>query len=130
MSSPQESYLAAIEANRKVNPQTMDDLFKQLPPAKPEQLLGDWNGGYFDTGHPVATQLADIKWVGKSFKTLEDVDPVVREMVYDRIASAAMIYDDRPIFDHFRYVNDNLLAGVMEGKGLGHNGPFYFYLQR
>lgn len=54
----------------------------------------------------------------------------VREMVYGGTASAAMIYDDRPIFDHFRYVNDQLMAGVMEGKGLGHTGPFYFYLKR
>ncbi|KAL2705950.1 hypothetical protein AAEP93_001200 [Penicillium crustosum] len=47
--------------------------------SKPDQLLGEWNGGYFDTGHPVATQLEEIKWVGKSFKTLEDVDPVIVE---------------------------------------------------
>lgn len=32
-----------------------------------------------------------------------------------------MIYDNRPVFDHFRYVNDNLLAGIMEGKELGVN---------
>jgi hypothetical protein len=51
-------------------------------------------------------------------------------MVYEETVSAAMIYDDRPIFDHFRYINDNLLAGVMEGKELGDAGPFYFYLKR
>ncbi|CAG8364796.1 unnamed protein product [Penicillium salamii] len=148
MSSVQEKYIAAIEADQKVNPGTIDDLFKQLPPVKPDHLIGTWNGGFFDTGHPVATQLDDIKWIGKSFKTLEDVDPVivdrdgeraswgqwgfasVREMVYGGTVSAAMIYDDRPIFDHFRLVNDNLLAGVMEGKGLGHTGSFYFYLKR
>lgn len=55
----------------------MDDLFKQLPSVKPGQLLDDWNGGFFDTGHPVATQLDEIKWIGKSFKTLADVDPVI-----------------------------------------------------
>ena len=41
-----------------------------------------------------------------------------------------MIYDNRPVFDHFRYVNDNLLAGIMEGKELGKDGEFYFYLKR
>ena len=51
-------------------------------------------------------------------------------MVYGGNVSTAMIYDDRPIFDHFRYVNDKLLAGVMEGKALGDAGPFYFYLRR
>lgn len=41
-----------------------------------------------------------------------------------------MIYDDRPVFNHFRYVNDNLLAGIMEGKKLGKDGEFYFYLKK
>lgn len=54
----------------------------------------------------------------------------LREMVYDGTVSTAMVYDDRPIFDHFRYVNDSLVAGVMEGKGLEGAGPFYFYLKR
>lgn len=75
--SPKERYLAAIEADQKVNPETIDDLFKLLPPVKPDQLLGDWNGGFFDTGHPVATQLDEIQWIGKSFKSVEDVDPVI-----------------------------------------------------
>ena len=34
--SPQEKYLAAIEANRKVNPETIEDLFSQLPSLKPD----------------------------------------------------------------------------------------------
>lgn len=84
--SPQEKYLAAIEANRKVNPETIEDLFSQLPSLKPDQLLGEWNGGYFDTGHPVATQLEEIKWVGKSFKTLEDVDPMIVERDGKRVS--------------------------------------------
>ena len=54
----------------------------------------------------------------------------VREMVYGGTVSTTMIYDDRPILDHFRYVNDGLLAGVMEGKALGHEEPFFFYLKR
>ena len=54
--------------------------------SKPDQLLGEWNGGYFDTGHPVATQLEEIKWVGKSFKTLEDVDPVIVERDGKRVS--------------------------------------------
>lgn len=32
--------------------------------------------------------------------------------------------------DHFRYVNDKLLAGIVEGKELGIDGEFYFYLKR
>jgi hypothetical protein len=40
-----------------------------------------------------------------------------------------MIYDDRPVFDYFRYVNDDMVAGIMEGKELG-GSLFYFYLKR
>jgi len=41
-----------------------------------------------------------------------------------------MIYDNRPVFDYFRYINDSLLAGIMEGKELGKDGEFYFYLKK
>ncbi|PYI09453.1 hypothetical protein BO78DRAFT_362966 [Aspergillus sclerotiicarbonarius CBS 121057] len=148
MSSPQEQYIALIQAGGKGDPNAIHNLFKQLAPIKPTQLLGDWSGGFFDTGHPFATQLEEMKWVGKSFKSVDDVDPVIvdrdgkrtswgqwgfaslREMVYEGTVSTVMIYDDRPVFDHIRYVNDNLMAGVMEGKALGDDGEFYFYLKR
>lgn len=41
-----------------------------------------------------------------------------------------MIYNDRGVFDYFRYVNDNMVAGIMEGKELGEDGLFYFHLVR
>lgn len=49
-------------------------------------------------------------------------------MVYRGVVSTTMIYDERPVFDHFRYVNDKLIAGIMEGKTLGED--FFFYLKR
>lgn len=54
----------------------------------------------------------------------------LREMVYEGTVSMAMIYDDRPIIDHFRYVDDDFMAGIMERKALGEAGKFYFYLRR
>ncbi|KAJ5149379.1 hypothetical protein N7448_000957 [Penicillium atrosanguineum] len=74
----------------------------------------------------MAKTLRDIKWVGKSFKSVDQVDSIivklegkraswrqwvsatVREMMYQGVASSTMIYDDRPVFDHFRYVNESL----------------------
>lgn len=50
----------------------------------------------------------------------------LREMVYEGTVSMAMIYDDRPIIDHFRYVDDDFMAGIMEGKALGRRGSFTF----
>ena len=35
----------------------------------------------------------------------------------EQTASAAMVYDEQPIVDHFRRVNDNTLAGMMCVRG-------------
>jgi hypothetical protein len=40
-----------------------------------------------------------------------------------------MVYDDFPIIDYFRYVNDNLLAGAMDAKP-SDAGTYYFYLYK
>lgn len=40
-----------------------------------------------------------------------------------------MVYDNLPIIDHFRYVNDKMLAGAMDSKNT-EGGVFYFYLYR
>jgi hypothetical protein len=142
-----------------------------LPPIQSDQLLGEWNGGFFDTGHPVADILRKINWTGKSFRSRNDVDPVivlkdgkrvswgewgmasvsaprsvlrwtivyyrltemhwqVHDMVFRGVLSTTMIYDDRPVLDHFRYVDNDFVAGIMEGKALGKDGEFHFYLKR
>lgn len=52
-------------------------------------------------------------------------------MVYRGVASAAMIYDDKPIFDHFRYVNEDTVLGAMDcPKIMGKESTYYFFLTR
>jgi hypothetical protein len=53
-------------------------------------------------------------------------------MIFRGVVSTAMIYDNKPIFDHFRYVNENTVAGVMDApKVMGtQNGFYYFFLTR
>ncbi|KAI9934614.1 hypothetical protein ASPWEDRAFT_44057 [Aspergillus wentii DTO 134E9] len=146
--SAQEKYIALTQTKGKADPSTLYAIFDQLDPIKPEQLLGEWSGGFFDTGHPIANTLNEIKWVEKVFKTVDLVDPVIverdgkrvswgqwgiaslKEMVHRGKVSTTMIYDDRPVFDHFRSVNDNLVAGIMEGRELAKDGDFFFYLKR
>ena len=41
-----------------------------------------------------------------------------------------MIYDDYPILDHFRYVDENTVAGAMNYKAQREFGIFHFYIQR
>ena len=110
-------------------------------------LLGEWNGGTFGHGHPLEPYLASIGWAGKAFRAPDDVDPIVCFAENgDRVANAAagtahlelcvdrgsqtvsMVYDSRPMRDHFRRISDRIVVGVMEEEG--GRGPLYFYLAR
>lgn len=42
--------------------------------------------------------------------------------------SAAMVYDQKPIIDHFRRVDDNCVMGAMDMKGS--TEPYFFILRR
>ncbi|KAF7314592.1 FAD binding domain-containing protein [Mycena kentingensis (nom. inval.)] len=124
----------------------LDALYDQLSPVTPELLLGDWLGGDFDTGHPTTRALRAVNWAGKTFRTTEDVDPVVvwrdgkrvwmekygrariREVKFRGLVSAAMVYDAHPIIDHFRCVDENTVAGYMDVKGAPPG--YHFYLTR
>ena len=51
-------------------------------------------------------------------------------MVFRGVTSTAMIYDTKPIFDHFRYVNENMVLGAMDCPKVMPGGTFYFFLTR
>lgn len=51
-------------------------------------------------------------------------------MVFRGVASAAMIYDTKPIFDHFRYVNEDMVLGAMDCPKVMGPQTYYFYLTR
>lgn len=45
--------------------------------------------------------------------------------------TATMVYDGRPVHDHFKVVDDNTVVGIMNGKAAVVDGRYlYFYLQR
>lgn len=47
------------------------------------------------------------------------------------VTSTSMIYDEKPIFDHFRFVTSDVVAGAMDAPKLfGSDSTFYFYLTR
>jgi Domain of unknown function (DUF4334) len=46
-----------------------------------------------------------------------------------------MVYDGRPVHDHFKKIDDNAMLGIMNGKGAldlssGEGRFLYFYLER
>ncbi|OGM49832.1 hypothetical protein ABOM_001481 [Aspergillus bombycis] len=149
-SRPEEQFIELTKATGHVPESTVEKVYNQLKPVAPSFLIGKWDGGDIDTGHIGHKLLKEMRWAGKEFRSVDDGDPIMvydaegnrvwkkdwghcslREMVYRRVTSTTMIYDEKPIFDHFRYVSDNMVAGAMDTPKLfGPQGTYYFYLTR
>ena len=52
----------------------------------------------------------------------------LKTMVFGRVESAAMVYDDQPIVDHFRQIDAERIMGAMTTKG--DERIYFFELQR
>lgn len=131
-------------------PVDLDDVlafYDGLPPVAAEEMLGEWDGGIVATGHPGEGQLDALGWVGKTFRSADDVDPIVvagpdgerqssdvlgaatlRRVEHRGVVTATMVYDRHPIFDHFRRVDDRTVLGLMDRKG--EPAPLMFFLRR
>jgi hypothetical protein len=44
-------------------------------------MTGEWQGFDLPTGHPTAEKMVELHWAGKTFRGVDDVDPIV---VYDQ----------------------------------------------
>lgn len=130
-----------------VSQSALMDWFDSLPAVPESLMLGEWQGGCFNTGHSGEKMLGALKWLGKRFSSRVDVFPLIcaneqgervvnpvlgaaqlREVAYRGVVTATMVYDTQPIFDHFRKIDENTVLGVMDKKG--ENLPLFFYLQR
>ncbi|CAG8947649.1 unnamed protein product [Penicillium salamii] len=143
-----QDYAAAAAAAGLICALEEFTFYNKLPALPIAFLRDEWKGGSFDTGHPGHNQLLTMNWAGKTFHSTESVDPIVmledgkrvcneewghavlREVRFRDLVSTAMIYDKHPIIDHFRYVNDKLIAGAMDTTAFGEAGTYYFYLYR
>lgn len=140
------------EKDGPVEPAELDSLWAALVTVRPEEILGEWKGGEFRTGHPLDGMLDEAGWYGKTFTSVHDAKPLMcrneagelysnRELGQGEASlwtvefrgepTATMVYDGRPVFDHFKRVDDATLMGIMNAKGVPAEGPFYyFYLER
>jgi hypothetical protein len=145
--SATNALLDLIAGDRESTVDALHQLFDALAPIDTAFMHGEWEGGVLRTGHPGEQQLAAVGWVGKSFHHDDDVDPIVtrdeqgrrvaspilgkaslRLVHYRGAATATMIYDKHPIFDHFRKIDDDRVLGVMDRKG--DRAPLFFHLRR
>lgn len=134
-----------------IDPDELDDVWTALPPATIEQVLGEWQGTSFQTGHSAIRLLDGMRWFGKSIRSRTDVDPVIcldeeGKLYCDReaagqggaslwmvefrgTATATMVYDALPLLDHFKYVDESTLFGIMNGKEAAFdNGRHYYFV--
>ncbi len=142
-----ERLLDALIATRALTIDRLLSWYDTLPAVTVDELIGDWSGGVFDTGHPGEQKLDALAWVGKRFTGPDTVDPIVsrgadgervanpvlgaarlRRVEHRGVVTATMIYDDHPILDHFRRVSGEAVLGVMDRKG--DTSPLFFYLRR
>lgn len=56
------------------------EIYNKLKPVEASRLIGEWTGGDLDTGHVAHQTLEQMKWAGKSFRSVDDVDPI---MIYN-----------------------------------------------
>ena len=82
------------------------------------------------TNTPVGrlTGLAGLLPLVRPFIATKKAKARLRMVTYRGVCSAAMCYDELPIIDCFRKVDDNTVLGVMDQKGSPI--PYFFLLER
>ncbi len=134
----------------------LDRFWETLRPATIEDMLGQWKGGEFVTGHRSNGMLEKGKWFGKTFVSASEAQPLIcLDDNGDKFSNtewmkgeaslwmeefrgevvATMVYDGVPIHDHFKMVDDVTAMGIMNGKAAldftnGTGRHLYFYLER
>ncbi|KAI8148482.1 hypothetical protein BJV82DRAFT_653576 [Fennellomyces sp. T-0311] len=128
----------------------VESIYNQLKAVESSQLIGEWKGGEIATGSSFGEQLKGIKWDGKKFISVNEVEPIIvlndkgereyleepgpariRSVLFRGVVSSAMIYDNQPIIDHFRYIDNDTVVGYMDTKmQTDPSDDLYFYLKR
>jgi Domain of unknown function (DUF4334)/GXWXG protein len=130
----------------------LEALWADCAPVRADQVLGSWAGSDFGPGHPVHEMLATSAWHGKRFESTAKAHPLICrdadgalfsnaelghglaslwDIEFRGEVTASMVYDGQPVVDHFKRVDDDTLLGIMNGKGVRHEGRhYYFVLER
>ncbi|MCG5432940.1 DUF4334 domain-containing protein [Mycobacterium sp. MYCO198283] len=130
----------------------LDEYWSTLTPVTIDDMIGEWRGGEFHTGHPANGFMNRLNWFGKTFVSATDAKPLVcldadgnrfsnTEAMKGEASlwmeefrgevTATMVYDGRPVHDHFKRIDDHAVMGIMNGKGAVVDGRYlYFWLER
>ena len=152
MSATRDTFAGLKARTEQIRDAELDAFWATLTPATVDFMIGDWQGGAFDTGHRLVNSLEEARWFGKTFTSPDDVKPLicldedgnkfsnvelgkgeatlwVEEFRGELVAT--MVYDGQPLHDHFKVVDDDTVMGIMNGKHALRTGTYgYFYLRR
>jgi hypothetical protein len=152
MTYARKAFSEFLERSRQIPDAELDSFWAALAPASIDFMIGEWKGGEFLTGHRANGLLEKGNWFGKTFNSAIDAKPLIcldadgnkfsnTEWMNGEASlwmeefrgevTATMVYDGRPIHDHFKVIDDNAVMGIMNGKGVLDGGRYlYFYLER
>ena len=68
--------------------------------------------------------------LSKPFVKTKKTSARLRMIEYRGKSTATMVYDTKPINDHFVKIDDNTVLGLMDKKGDSPNFPYAFVLER
>jgi hypothetical protein len=72
--------LKLTQTKGKVDAAEVEKAYNMLKPVTIDAMIGEWQGGSLDTGHPGHAQMLSMNWAGKTFISADEVQPIV---VYD-----------------------------------------------
>nr|WP_250812628.1 GXWXG domain-containing protein [Neorhizobium tomejilense] len=155
--------------------------FLSLPPIRPSEMIGLWQGRGIPSGHPFDGVLENLGWFGKRFTSelradallfrsgqhrLTPIDPAriplrlalrfhkagrtrpvknlfsylqrglrakgpvasLQTMSFHGVTSAAITYDEQPVVDHLRRIDEHRMMGAMVIEG--DERIYFFELER
>ncbi|EEU36494.1 uncharacterized protein NECHADRAFT_81297 [Fusarium vanettenii 77-13-4] len=130
MSSFEQKFGELTKKEGHVEEADIAAIFDQAKPVEPEYLIGQWEGGSFDTVDDVEP-IVLYDSAGARIWNKDYGKAQLRETKFRGVVSAAMIYDNFPIIDSFRYISHNVVIGGMDNKLISKEaGTYYFYLRR
>ncbi|AEG51437.1 hypothetical protein Sphch_3855 [Sphingobium chlorophenolicum L-1] len=126
----QQRFVEMVDKGELADYDTIKPLFLELEGTTNEFMFGQWRGGNF-RGETMVSN-----FYGKRFNTPEHCEPMLRtddegnvyawgdwgearlrEVKYWDKVQSTVIYDDQPLMDYFRKVNDDLVIGLGDWKG-------------
>ncbi len=156
MSPAQKTFADFVGRTEEISDTDLDAFWDTLEPTTIDFMIGEWQGGEFQTGHRANGFMKRLNWFGKTFVSAAEAKPLVcldadgnkfsnTEAMNGEASlwleefrgevTASMVYDGKPVHDHFKKVDDDTVLGIMNGKGAidtssGDPRYLYFYLRR